>query len=589
MTRQMTKAAWVGSLGFLFLVGVGCGGGTAGALDARDAVEAAEDSAGAEDLAGLDPGPDAGDVVREEAVTDGSGADLGGEDVTVDPGTPPEVLDLIAEGKRWLRDGEPAFARKSFEAALDLAPDHTDALFGLALSHLVYGSELAVMAVSIGGQLSDPEASAASTGTPPDTWSQNEYLAAELHYIFMNLRKHLAQGSDLLARIEGRPLAFEVEAVPVSLGIKPTVMFRGVFDAADVRLARAVADTATGVLNVLAGQDLSTDVLTIVGLVTDGFDDVDGRAIFAILAYLLNEDARFLTLHPEDGETLFEDARMRFGNAGRHLAAAVQALRVEGPSGEAVSWWEPGADEGGTLHVCCRVRRAANGTAIEEEMTFGLTADILAAFQDASDSIRTPGHKVTLHGAVLPILATLVSVASQTGLLEGAGISLPIDLGGFEVAGISALLGSLLPNVVAFDWGTFFEHPVGLRAWLPEVTHGGQGGLADTVIAEWECPGDLDDNGFPSGTLGLVCAKGAILEDGPHFLGGPFEIEADGVASPVPVLAFADPTLNHLIHVDLDGVPGGADAKSYEPADLRTLNAALARLLMGVLSLIPSN
>lgn len=560
-----------------------------GPPDARDTMEAAVDPAGAEDLAGLEPGPDAGDVVRDERIADEPGAEPGGEDVTADPGTPPEVLDLVAEGKRWLRDGEPAFARKSFEAALDLAPDHTDALFGLALSHLVYGSELAVMAVSIGGQLADPEASAASTGTPPDTWSQNEYLAAELHYIFMSLRKYFATGSDLLARVEGRPLAFEVEAVPVSLGIKPTLMFRGVFDAADVHLMRAVADTAIGVLDVLAGQDFSTDVLTIAGVVQEGFDKVDGRAIFGILAYLLNEDARFLTPHPKDGETLFDDARERFGAAGGHLVAAIQALAAEGPAGEGVSWWQPDADEGGTLHVCCRVLRTADGAVTEEEMTFGLTAEILAAFRDASDSIRTPGHRVTLHGAVLPILATMVSVVSQTGLLEGIQVSLPIDLGGFEIAGISALLGSLLPNVVAFDWGAFFEHPVGLRAWLPEVTHGGQGGLTDTVIAEWECPGDLDTHGFPSGTLGLFCAKGAALVDGPHFVGGPFEVEADGIASPVPVLAFADPTLNRLIHVDLDGVPGGRDASSYEPADLRTLNAALARLLAGVLSLIPAN
>ncbi len=577
MTQRTTTMAWLA--GFLSLLGAGCGGGTAGAADAREATEATED------LGGLEPGPDA--VVDD--VADESGADPGGEDVTSDPGTPPEVLDLIAEGKRWLRDGEPGFAKQSFKAALDLAPDHTDALFGLALSHVVYGSELAVMAVSIGGQLSDPEASAAATGTPPDTWSQNEYLAAELHYIFMNLRRHFVLGSDLLTRIEGRPLAFEVEAVPVSLGIKPTVMYRGVFDAADVHLMRAVADTTAGALDVLAGQDLSTDVLTIVGLVKDGFDGVDGRAIFGILAYLLNEDARFLTLHPEDGETLFEDARTRFGEAGRALAAAIEAVRNEGPSGEGVSWWEPGADEGGILHVCCRVRYAADGTVTEEEMTFGLTADILAAFRDASDSIRTPGDAVTLHGAVLPILAAMVSVVSQTGLLEGLQVELPIGLGGFEIAGISALLGSLLPNVVAFDWGAFFEHPVGLRAWLPEVTHTGQGGLTDTVIAEWECPGDLDDHGFPSGTLGLLCAKGAALEDGPHFAGGPFEVEADGVASPVPVLAFSDPTLNHLIRVDLDGVTGGTDASSYKPADLRTLNAALARLLVGVLSLIPSD
>lgn len=586
MRQRITRWAPGIALAATTALFVRCGGGTKAVPDVGDAVDGVP---GEEVVVPPEPGTDATEIEEDRVVADEMGADPGGEEGVSDPGTPPEVLDWIAEGKRWLRDGEPAFARKAFERAVTLAPDHTDALFGLALSHLVYGAELAVMAVSIGGQLSDPVGSAASTGTPPDTWSQNEYLAAELHYIFMNLRKHFVEGSDLLARIEGRPLAFDVEAVPVSLGIKPTLMYRGVFDAADVHLMRAVADTAIGVMDLLAGQDLSTDVLTIVGLVKDGFDGVDGRTIFAILAYLLNEDARFLTLHPTDGEKLFYDARVRFGSAGQHLSTAIEALRVEGPSGEGVSWWEAGADEGGTLHVCCRVRRSADGNVTEEEMTFGLTRDVLTAFRDASDSIRTPGRKVTLHGAVLPILATFVSVVSQTGLLEGLQVSLPIDLSGFEIAGISALLGSLLPNIVAFDWGAFYEHPVGLRAWLPAVTNRGRGGLTDTVVAEWECPQDLDAKGFPSGTLGLFCGKNASLQDGPHFVGSPFETEADGIASPVPVFAFHDPTLNRLIHVDLEAKPGQTDASTYDLADQRTLNAALARLLAGLVSLIPAD
>lgn len=595
MTPTTMRTFWTCLLAVPLLIAAGCDAGGVVPSDVRevvppevrDAAETWADRSLAEDWGGPEPWIDGADITGDDA--DDEALDPGRDEATVDPGPPPEVLDLIAEGKRWLRDGEPAFARKAFERALTFAPDHTDALFGLALSHLVYGSELAVMAVSIAGQLSDPKLPTKPMQTPPDTWSQNEYLAAELHFIFKSLRKYFATGSDLLERIKGRHLHFDVEAVPVSLGIKPTLMYRGIFDSGDVYLMQAVADTATGVFDVLAGQDLSTDVLTIVGLVKDGFDDVDAKTIFAVLAYLLNEDKRFLTLHPEDGEAFFLDARKRFGAVGQHLARAIQVMIGEGPTGEGVSWWEPDAFEGGILHVCCRLRRAADGSVTEEVMTFGLTREILTAFQDASDSIRTAGQKVTLHGAVLPILATMVSVASQSGLLEGLQMNLPIDIGGFEIAGISALLATLLPNVVAFDWGAFFEHPVGLRAWMPEVTYSGQGGLADTVIAEWECPGDLDAKGFPSGPLGLFCGKGAALEDGPHFVGTPFEIEADGIASPVPLLAFADPLLNHLLYVNLEGHFGEADASSYEPATLQTLNAALARLLTGVVSLIPSS
>ena len=571
----------------------GCGGGGAGPADAaRDATEAGPEVGGS----------DAETIADDSAPSEPAGsdfADVESEDGASDTGPSEEVLDRIAEGKRWLRDGEPGLARHAFEQAMALAPDYPDAVFGLALSHLVYGAELAVMAVSIGGQLADPGAAPQwgldglryvplSTGTPPDTWSQNEYLAAELHYIFMNLREHFATGSDLLAQLQGRPLAFDVEAVPVSLGIKPTVIYRGVFDAADVWLMRAVADTAAGVLDTLAGQDLSTDVLTIVGLVKSGFSDVDARAIFAILAYLLNEDSRFLTLHPQDGAMLFEDARRRFEAAGQHLSRAIEALASEGASGEGVSYFEPGEGGGGVLHVCCRIVRGSDGSAHEEEMTFGLTEEILDGFRSASESIGNPGRKVTLHGAVLPILATMVSVMTQTGFLEGVGAKLPIDLSGFEIAGISGLLASLLPNVVAFDWGAFFAHPTGLRAWMPVVTHSGQGGLSDTVLAEWECPDDLV-NGFPSGLLGLVCGKSAALQDQPHFVGTTYEIAADGFASPVPVFAWDDPMLNHLLFVDLDAAYMQADASTYEPATLRSLNAALARILGGLLPLIPAD
>lgn len=502
---------------------------------------------------------------------------------------PQDVLDLVAEGKRWLRDGEPAYARKAFEQALALAPDYTDALFGLALSHLVYGAELSVMAVSIGGQLGDPGAYAAFKPFPPDSWSQNEYLASEFHYIFMNLRKHFVLASELLDRIKGRPLSFDVEAVPVSLGIKPTLIYRGVFDKGDVHLMKAVADFAAAFFDVLAGQDLSTDLLTIVGLVKSGFDDLSGRIIFATIAYLLNEGPNFLTLHPKDGETLFFDARERFASVGAEVSAAVQAMQEEETTGEGVSYWEADLSGGGKLHICCRIRRGLEDSSYEEEMLFALSPEILNAFEEASRSIKTPGYKVTLHGAVIPILAAILSAAAQSGLLEGLQISLPIDIGAFEVPQLSGLLSVFLPNVFAFDWGAFFEQPVGLRAWLPEVTNRGLGGLTDTVIAEWECPDDLDQYGFPTGLLGLFCNRNAVLKDSAHFLGTDFEIAADSIASPVPVLAFKDPMLNNLVYVDLQAPSNQVAATSYEPATLLTLNAALAKILGGLIMLLPAD
>jgi len=219
-------------------------------------------------------------------------------------------------------------------------------------------------------------------------------------------------------------------------------------------------------------------------------------------------------------------------------------------------------------------------------MTFHFTDEILQAFIDSSNSILNPGSPVTLHGSVLPILAVMLSMASQTGILDAMGVDLPIDIGAFETPGVVALLESLMPNVMAFDWGAFFEKPVGLRAWLPAVTTD-KGTFKDTVIMEWECPGDLDEDGFPSGSLGLLCGKDAELTDSAHFKGEKYEMPADGIASGFPVFAFDDPTLNGLALVDLDGIEGSTDASDYETANGASLNAALAGLLKGIMDFIP--
>lgn len=513
------------------------------------------------------------------------------------------VEDWIEEGKRQLRDGESGFAIKAFEEALALEPDHTDALFGKALAELVYGSELYVMALSLPSQfMSEPDSIglaargslaeqyatvASALEPPPDDWSQNEYLANELHRIFMRIREYFVAAIEKLERIEGRELQFAVEAVPVYLGIKPMITYRGVFDGGDAYIMSAVANTVVGVTDVLAGQDLTTDVLTLVGLVKEGLDSgkVDAKKVLQYAAYLLNQDERFLTLHAEDGEFLFEDARDRFAAAGPDLSAGIDLAREEGPEEDQVSWVEDTAGQH-VLKVRSRVFYDLEGESYEEVMVFHFTGAIIEAFEDASESILNADKPVTLHGAVLPILAVMLSLASQTGVMDAVGLELPIDIGAFEIPGVVTLLQSLLPNVMAFDWGGFFANPVGLRAWLPVITSD-QPVFQNNVLVEWECPDDLKEDGFPSGSLDILCSGDAELVDSAHFVGTEQELEADGIPSGFPVFAFDDPTLNGLVRVDLDGVMGSTDTGTYESADGTSLNAALAKVLEGVLALIP--
>lgn len=541
---------------------VGCGGGGEGAKDAIYDVGLGDDTALLEDEGRADPF----EVLDIEEVGDI-------EETTGEIPVPDEAKQKVMEGKEHLKNDEPAFARKSFMDALAIAPDYPDAIFGLALAEMVYGAELTVMAFSLAGQLSDPKISAKAVGTPPDSWSQNEYLAAELHYVFVSLRKHFDSARQLLQRLEGVDLEFEVEAVPVSLGIKPTMVFRGVFDIGDVYLMRAIAQTIVGVLDTIAGQDFTTDLLAL-ARIADISKGESGPSIFFLFAYALNDDPRFLELHPEDGRRFFEDARIAFADAGPSLK---RALELANSKENGVSWFDENEE---ALYVCCRV------TEEETPMRFTLSDMVVQGFLDASESILTPAKKITLHGGVLPILATMVSVLEQSGFFQGVGIKLPIDISVFGPSELTVLLQTLLPNVFAFDFGTFYQNPVGLRAFMPVTEDGGAHGFHDRVLAEWECPDETQADGFPSGPARLFCSKTATLVDSPHFSGTPFETAVDGIPSRSFYLAFQDPTLNGLLYVDLNAQSGITDASSYVLADQTLINAGLALLLRPLLVLL---
>ena len=144
------------------------------------------------------------------------------------------------------------------------------------------------------------------------------------------------------------------------------------------------------------------------------------------------------------------------------------------------------------------------------------------------------------------------------------------------------LLKNLLPSALALDWGTFHQHPVGLRALLPLIAGVGEG----EFLFEWECLGEIAELGQPGAAAGLVCTKPATLVDAPHFVGTPYEIAADGVPSRLPYLVWEDPTWGGLVFVDPTRVAGATDVDpGYAPADNRTLNLAVHALIGGILDM----
>ena len=487
---------------------------------------------------------------------------------------------FIVEGKRLLKDGQSGRARDAFRAGMDVSPDSVDARFGLALSEMVYGAELFIMSTSLIGQLTMGRS---DSGEP----SHDEYVAGEIHRILISVREPFRAAADLLAELDGVSVRFEVEAVPVFLGLKPRLLYRGLFDEGDAILMRAVAATILGIFDTLAGQDFTTDLLN--GVKLAGNDvwsgDIDAPTVIAVMTYLLNRDIRFLALESIDGPALFEDARARFGAAGPLLAVALDRIETLGDDENHVSWIDV-TSGGVTLNVRSGIRYDPDGTAKEEVLQFDVSEATRAAFLDTSDSILNAGYPVTLHGGVLPVAVTILSALAKAGVLEALGVTLPLDLSALGIGDISSFVSGLLPNILAFDWGRFYESPCGLRTWLPSTTTN-LGPMQDRFIMEWECAGDIQADGYPTGWKRLLCAKDAERVDATHFVSQAGEMAADGNASGFPVFLFPDPTESNLLLVDLNGTSGVTDASTYVLATGQTLNMALARMFEGLLALVP--
>ena len=482
---------------------------------------------------------------------------------------------LIRLGKQHLADARAHDALRAFEQALASRPDHPSALFGAAIAGAIDAVELSSMILSLTGQLGN------------FLITRNEYLAELIHHELMGLRAEFLLALDRAERLEADEVDFEVEAAWVYFGLEPMLVYRGVFDGGDLHLLRATVSFVLALDDLVAAQDLRTDLLGVVSTLRGGFGGIDFPAIgniVALLLYIEGED--FLSLHPVDGAPLFETGRAHLAAVGRELNLAVDWMSAHAgeDSRAQVSALTLGGDGApSALFVHSLVQQDADGERVETPLIVELNAELLGVFAQVSASFDQPGARVEFKTHVLPILTTVIYAAAQLGLLDSLLGGLPFDLTGLGQGPLEALLSALLPLPVALDLGTFYSHPVGMRPLfpLPDPER------PDQLWAEWECPEDLDAEGYPSGPARLLCSDEAALIDGPRFVGSDDALEPDGITSRSPYLLWEDPTFNGLLWVDLSDrdVPGW-EAPGYRLADNHSLNAALVSSLGPILELL---
>ncbi len=494
---------------------------------------------------------------------------------------PSPVAAQIAECRHWLAQGQPYLALQAAEAGLAIAPDDTDALFCAALAGLIDRTEFGLSMLTL---LDMAQTYAGSIVEP--TWS--DYVAGEIHRVAEYLHEGFARAVVRLDRLDGRSLAFDVDAAWVYSGSRPFMVLRGRFDAGDVRLMRVIGTFAMGFLDILRGQDFRGDAATLISYIVDDFmDQFNVPNLLRIVAYMVVTDERFLGLDPLDGPDAFAEARTVLERLGPELRQTLETMAAQpAVAGVAeVSTCEELPNGGYRLRVHMRVDTPTDPELpLEEaEMRFTLDPAVLDGVDAVSASVANPGTLVSFEGGVRYVLALMVSALLDGGVLgelEVAGIRL--KPGTFSTAQLAGILSLLIEAPAAFDLGTFYATPVGLRALLPEsVAAGGFG--ADHMLSEWECPGDLGPDGLPQGWQRFLCGEGAEFVDSAHFVDTPFALEPDGYVSPLPYFAWRDPTLGGLLYVDLSGVfpeqePG------FVPTDGSSVNILLAESLKNLLS-----
>jgi hypothetical protein len=537
-----------------------------------------------------------GDKPDGDVVDGDEDGDVDGDAVDGDQESEPDPdIDL---GLFWLENAESELANQAFKRAFERNPDDPNARFGYAFSEAMVGFDtLFLLLQAVEGQINKVDTKASKEGEDGEYADFGDWLDKELRHAMVLIGSHFNRASDLYQPLlETGGVSLHVDHLPVTFGVDEGTWLTGEIDDADVFIFDGMARTMAVLFEFIAAHQIHTDLYGVVSIVKDQVQgESDFMSIMGVVVYLLQFDERFLALTEDGPEVIARTRELMLGALNDIILAAGAAeaeLVVDEDQSDEI--FSVVTERGGVKKLVLNVSRidSATGEPITNAIEI-VTPEVVAAAADMRTHITDGGGPLSFDGPLSTVISSLITLPIGFGLLDWFGLDIKEALG-FDYDMItpdlleSLLTGVLKLNVVAIDLHAYYEAPIGLRDMLPAWTTD-LGDMSNRFYIEWECPAELEDDGLPDGSGSLLCAGAdETLVDGPHFVGSDYEIIADGHTVGSPYIALQDPTFGGMLYVDpkklkLEGYP---EEPQWQQADQLSANAALAKILAGIMSFV---
>lgn len=445
-----------------------------------------QDAADVEDVADgdLDEGQGGQDVTQTDAATDGTVLDGAiYQDVVVgDIITNLTLAQLVEMGKARLSSHESLSAMDSFGRALDIAPECTDAIWGMVLARFQSNVSMWGSLIRLANLKEDPDAE-------PDAdqaimaltertleWSEHDgTIGVTVDGLYKSAMEQKAR-LDKIKNAENN-VTFNLDSgLPLYSGSDQMMYLCCEWDRASAWGISSFNNLMLALTAFLGSQD--TDISF--EFVKDAFRELPG--ISNGMVYMLDEYPEFLTLLGDQGAKSWKATADYIAESAGDALEAVR-LMGEGTAGpDAVATLSEGDHPYLVLHGAF-----PSGSDEFEILWDGESASLKTTVEKVKAHLSgDAGARLSLDEDILVAIGILVDIINRTvgiqSIIDSLGVELPEIVGGLlssldpeDPDQLVGLLASLLPLLgieagsVEVDLATFFANPFNVRDLFPNA------------------------------------------------------------------------------------------------------------------------